>query len=67
MRQARKYVAEGHEHVVDIDLERFFDRVNHDTLMSRICRYVKDKRFPRITRRFLEAGMMREGVCIERR
>lgn len=52
--------------MVDIDLEKFFDRVNHDVLMSRLARRVADKRRLRIVRRFLEAGMMQEGVCIER-
>ncbi len=66
LRQAEKYTQEGRRYVVDIDLEKFFDRVNHDILMSRLARHVKDKRFLRITRRFLEAGMMRDGVCISR-
>ena len=66
MRQAQKYVAEGREIVVDLDLERFFDRVNHDILMSRLARRVADKRLLRMVRRYLEAGMMRNGVCVER-
>lgn len=66
LRKASEYVAEGHKYVVDIDLEKFFDRVNHDILMSRLARHVKDKRFLRIVRRFLEAGMMRNGVVVER-
>jgi RNA-directed DNA polymerase len=52
--------------VVDLDIEKFFDRVNHDMLMARLARRVSDKRLLRIVRRFLEAGMMRDGVCIER-
>lgn len=67
LRQAKRYVEDGRVYVVDIDLEKFFDRVNHDILMSRLARYVKDKRFLRIVRRFLEAGMMRNGVVIERK
>ena len=51
---------------MDIDLEKFFDRVNHDVLMSRLAKRVRDKRLLRIVRRFLEAGIMVEGVCIER-
>jgi RNA-directed DNA polymerase len=51
---------------VDLDLEKFFDRVNHDILMSRLARRIGDKRLLRIIRRFLEAGMMAAGVCIER-
>jgi len=66
LRQAQEYVAEGREIVVDLDLEKFFDRVNHDILMSRLARRVADKRLLRIVRRFLEAGMMQNGVCIER-
>jgi len=60
------YVAEGRRIVVDIDLEKFFDRVNHDILMARLARHVSDKRLLRIVRRFLEAGMMTEGVCVRR-
>ena len=66
VRQAAEYVAEGRVVVVDIDLEKFFDRVNHDVLMSRLARHVADKRLLRIVRRFLEAGMMRDGVKIAR-
>lgn len=64
--QAGKYVAEGHGTVVDLDLEKFFDRVNHDILMARLAQRTGDKRLLRIIRRFLEAGMMREGVCVRR-
>jgi RNA-directed DNA polymerase len=63
LRQARTYVADGYEIVVDIDLEQFFDRVNHDILMSRLARRVGDTRLLRIVRRFLQAGMMMDGVC----
>jgi RNA-directed DNA polymerase len=66
VKQAAEYVAEGRSIVVDIDLAKFFDRVNHDMLMARVARHVSDKRLLRITRRFVEAGMMWDGVCIER-
>jgi len=66
VKQAAGYVAEGRNIVVDVDLAKFFDRVNHDMLMARVARHVRDKRLLRITRRFLEAGMMWDGVCIER-
>jgi RNA-directed DNA polymerase len=66
LRQAAEYVAEGRTVVVDFDISKFFDRVNHDILMARLARYVTDKRALRIVRRFLEAGMMREGVCVAR-
>src|SRR5262245_33449742 len=64
--QARQYVAEGRTIVVDMDLEKFFDRVNHDILMARLARRVADKRLLRIVRRFLEAGLMQNGVCVAR-
>jgi len=64
---ARQYVADGRVIVVDLDLEKFFDRVNHDMLMARLARRVADKRMLRIIRRFLNAGMMQNGVCIDRR
>lgn len=66
LRQGAEYVRDGRGIVVDIDLEKFFDRVNHDILMARVARRVGDKRLLRIIRRFLEAGMMRNGVCVER-
>ena len=63
---ARKYVADGRVIVVDLDLEKFFDRVNHDMLMARLARRIADKRLLRIVRRFLQAGMMSHGMCVER-
>ncbi len=66
LRQASEYVADGRGIVVDLDLEKFFDRVNHDILMSRLARRVTDKRILRIVRRFLAVGMMQNGVCRER-
>jgi len=64
--QAWEYVREGYRWVVDIDLEKFFDRVNHDILMSRIARKVKDKRVLRLIRRYLQAGIMTDGVVTAR-
>jgi len=64
--KAREYVADGRVIVVDLDLEKFFDRVNHDILMARLARRIADKRLLRIVRRFLQAGMMTSGVCVER-
>jgi RNA-directed DNA polymerase len=64
--EARKYVEEGNRWVVDIDLEKFFDRVNHDILMSRIARKVKDKRVLRLIRRYLQAGIMVDGLEMAR-
>ena len=60
--QARQFVAEGRRWVVDLDLEKFFDRVNHDILMSRVARKVEDKRVLRLIRRYLQAGMMIGGL-----
>ena len=64
--QAQRYVTEGKEWVVDIDLEKFFDRVNHDILMSRIARKIKDKRVLLVIRRFLQAGLMEGGLTSAR-
>ena len=63
---ARTYVAEGRRWVVDLDLEKFFDRVNHDVLMSRVARKVKDERVLKLIRRYLEAGLMEGGVVSAR-
>ena len=52
--------------MVDIDLEKFFDRVNHDILMSKLAKVIEDKRLLKIIRAFLNAGIMKQGVCIER-
>ncbi|WP_231758644.1 group II intron reverse transcriptase/maturase [Microbulbifer elongatus] len=62
VRQARKHIAAGCGWVVDLDLEKFFDRVNHDILMSRLARRIKDKRLLKLIRRYLEAGMMIGGL-----
>jgi RNA-directed DNA polymerase len=60
--QTQKYIQEGCEWVVDIDLEKFFDRVNHDMLMARVARRVKDKKILLLIRRFLQSGVMEDGL-----
>jgi group II intron reverse transcriptase/maturase len=62
LRQARAYVAQGKRWVVDMDLEKFFDRVNHDLLMSKLAMKIGDARVLSLIRRYLEAGMMADGV-----
>jgi len=60
--QAQQYIAAGHRWVVDLDLEKFFDRVNHDRLMAAIARRVNDKRMLKLIRAFLESGVMENGL-----
>jgi RNA-directed DNA polymerase len=63
--RAQEYIAEGHRVVVDLDLEKFFDRVNHDVLMGRVAKREKDKRVLKVIRAFLNAGVvMEDGVVI---
>ena len=64
--QARDYVAGGRRWVVDLDLEKFFDRVNHDLLMARVARKVKDQRMSGLIRRYLQAGVMAGGLMSPR-
>jgi RNA-directed DNA polymerase len=60
--QAQQYIAEGKRWVVDLDVEKFFDRVNHDKLMAAIARRVTDKRMLKLLRAFLESGVMENGL-----
>src|SRR6202167_5822506 len=60
--QAQQYIAQGHGWVIDLDLEKFFDRVNHDKLMGQIAKRVEDKRLLKLIRAFLNAGVMENGL-----
>jgi len=60
--EAQQYIAEGYRWVVDLDLEKFFDRVNHDRLMAAVAKRVADKRMLKLIRAFLEAGVMEDGL-----
>jgi RNA-directed DNA polymerase len=60
--KAQKYIAEGYSWCVDLDLEKFFDRVNHDKLMGQIAKRVEDKRLLKLIRAFLNAGVMENGL-----
>lgn len=66
VRAAKRYVEEGRRIVVDVDLEAFFDRVNHDVLMGKLAKRIQDARVLGLIRRYLEAGVMAEGVVMER-
>ncbi len=66
VRAAQKYIQSGRRWVVDVDLEKFFDRVNHDVLMGRLGKRLGDKRVLGLIRRYLNAGMMANGVVVER-
>jgi group II intron reverse transcriptase/maturase len=66
VRKAQQYVQDGRRWVVDVDLEKFFDRVNHDVLMGKLHNRIMDPRMLRIIRRYLEADIMADGVVVER-
>ena len=66
VKAAQQYVAEGRRVVVDMDLEKFFDRVNHDLLMEKLSEKIGDRQVLRLIRRYLEAGMMAEGIVSPR-
>jgi RNA-directed DNA polymerase len=65
VKAAQAYIREGYDWVVDIDLDKFFDRVNHDMLMARVARVVKEKQVLKLVRAYLESGVMVNGVVME--
>jgi group II intron reverse transcriptase/maturase len=66
VRAAQRYIQSGRRWVADVDLAKFFDRVNHDVLMERLSRRIADGRVLRLIRRYLVAGVMANGVTVER-
>jgi group II intron reverse transcriptase/maturase len=66
IREAQRYVQGGKRWVVDVDVEKFFDRVNHDVLLGKLARKINDRRLLRLIRRYLTAGVMAGGVVVER-
>ena len=65
VRQAQTHMQEGYDWVVDIDLESYFNRVNHDMLMARVARVMKDKRVLKLIRKYLQSGVMIHGVVVK--
>lgn len=66
LKRACEYQKAGYSYVVDMDLEKFFDRVNHDILMERLSRTIEDKRLLKLIRRYLEAGLLQDGIFAKR-
>jgi RNA-directed DNA polymerase len=64
IKAAQGYIREGYDWAVDIDLEKFFDRVNHDKLMARVARVVQDRQVLRLIRRYLTSGVLVNGVVL---
>lgn len=64
VRQAKQYITEGNRWVVDMDLEKFFDKVNHDKLMGLLAKSIKDSTLLRLIKRYLKSGIMVNGICV---
>jgi len=67
VRAAQRYIQEGRQWVVDLDLEQFFDRVNHDVMMGKLAKRIADRRLLGLIRRFLQTGVLANGLSMERR
>lgn len=65
LKQAQVYINEGHKYVVDMDLEKFFDNVDHDILMHLVSRKIEDKRVLKLIRRYLNSGIMTKGMLVK--
>ncbi|MGA3678336.1 reverse transcriptase domain-containing protein, partial [Lysinibacillus agricola] len=65
IREAKGYIEEGYRWVVDMDLEKFFDKVNHDRLMSTLAKKISDKPLLKLIRRYLQSGVMINGVVYD--
>lgn len=66
VQRAQKYIEDGNRWVVEMDLSKFFDRVNHDILMDRVSRVIDDKAILKLIRRYLNAGIMEDGLVSPR-
>ena len=66
LEQAKKYINEGYQEIIDLDLKSFFDKVNHDILMSLLMQKVKDQNLLKLIRRYLQSGLLLDGVCSPR-
>ena len=64
IKKAESYINEGYRWVVDIDLEKFFDKVNHDILMYKLSKDIKDKRVLKLIRKYLQSGIMINGIVV---
>lgn len=65
VREAKQYMKEGYQWVIDLDLEKFFDRVNHDRLMAKLAEKVKDKMILKLIRKYLQSGVMINGIVMD--